>query len=307
MHHHQLERWQHKHSFNSNKEHLEKVTLLVVFITFVMMIAEISFGWLSNSMALLADGWHMGTHAFALGISVIAYIVARKQARNSQFTFGTWKIEILGAYSSALILGLIALVMIFTSIERLLHPLKIGYNEAILVALIGLAVNLVCAFILSKGTTHQHHDHHDHDDLNLKSAYMHVLADSLTSVFAIIALLGAKFYNLNWLDPTMGILGAVLIGRWAILLLRDSANILLDHVTFPELSREIRQCIESDGDSKICDLHLIQVADEHYSCIISIVTSRDYSISHYKNLLKDVHELAHITIEINECKAPISD
>ncbi len=311
MHENQLKKWQHEHSFSMNKKHLEKVTLIVVIITFAMMIAEILFGWLANSIVLLADGWHMGTHAFALAISVIAYKLSRKNSNNNQFTFGTWKIEILGAYSSAIILGLIALIIIYKSADRLLYPLKIGYNEAIIVAIIGLVVNLVCVAILNAGYsshhryTHEHHKHnhkHNHDDLNLKSAYLHVLADSLTSVFAIIALLGAKYFNLNWLDPIMGIFGAVLIARWSILLLKDSSRILLDYESYPELSNEIKEIIESDGNSKICDLHLLQVSDEHYTCIISILTSKKYSIEHYKKRLKKIHELAHITVEINECK-----
>ncbi|MDP2749561.1 MAG: CDF family Co(II)/Ni(II) efflux transporter DmeF [Nanoarchaeota archaeon] len=313
MHQNHLEKWQHQHTFSADKKNLEKATLVVVILTFVMMIAEILFGWLTNSMALLADGWHMGTHAFALGISVVAYVLARKNSGNNRFTFGTWKIEILGAYSSALILGMIALLMVYTSIERLIHPLSISYNEAIIVAVIGLAVNLICVFILIRGSssnthhTHEHHENHDHDDLNFKSAYLHVVADSLTSVFAIIALLGAKYFNLNWLDATMGIVGAVLIARWSILLLKDSSAILLDHESFPGLSNEIKELIESDGDSKICDLHLIRVSDEKHTCIISIVTSRKYSIEHYKKVLKKVHELAHITVEINECNTPVKD
>jgi len=308
MHHSRLEEWQHKHSFNRDKKRLEKVTLIVVAITFVMMIAEILFGWLTNSMALLADGWHMGTHAFALGISVVAYTLARKKTDDARFTFGTWKIEILGAYSNALILGLVAIIMAYTSVERLIHPLSIVYNEAITVAIIGLVVNFVCIAILNRGSSSHMHEHHtpnephSHDDLNFHSAYLHVIADSMTSVFAIVALLGAKYYGLNWLDPVMGIVGAFFIGRWAKILIKDSANILLDHETVSPLSDEIKEVIESDGDSKVCDLHLLQVADDKYAGIISVVTAKKYPIEYYKKRLKKVHELTHITIEINECK-----
>jgi cation diffusion facilitator family transporter len=308
MHHKSLEKWQHKHYFNRDKKSLEKVTLIVVAITFLMMVAEILFGWLTNSMALLADGWHMGTHAFALGISVISYAVARKQSENARFTFGTWKIEILGAYSSALFLGFIAVVMVYTSVERLMHPLKIVYDEAIIVAIIGLVVNLVCIIILHKGASshmHEHHGHdghHSHDDLNFSSAYIHVVADSMTSVFAIFALVGAKYYAFNWLDPVMGMVGAFLIARWAAILIKDSASILLDHETVSPLSSEIKELIESDGDSKVCDLHLLQVADDKFAGIISVVTSKKYSIEHYKKRLEKVHGLTHITVEINECK-----
>lgn len=310
MHQDRIELWQHRHTFNVNKQHIEKRTLAVVVITFIMMLAEILFGWLTNSMALLADGWHMGTHALALGLSLIAYILARKHADNLRFTFGTWKIEILGAYSSALILGMVAVIMVYTSVGRLMHPLSIHYNEALFVATIGLIVNVVCATILNirqnphSHDIHDHNDdtaHHSHDDLNLKSAYVHVIADALTSVFAIIAILGAKYLALRWLDPLMGIVGAILIARWAVLLLRDSGRILLDHETGSTLSAEIREHIESDGDSRICDLHLWKVADNKYACIIALVTGKSYSIDDYKRRLEHVHELAHVTIEINEC------
>jgi cation diffusion facilitator family transporter len=311
MHQDHLELWQHQHSFNIDKQHIEKRTFIVVVITFIMMIAEILFGWLTNSMALLADGWHMGTHAFALGLSLVAYMLARKHAQNLHFTFGTWKIEILGAYSSALVLGMVAIIMVYTSIERLIHPLSIHYNEALFVAIIGLIVNLACATILNIGPNspphgHHHHNngtsHHSHDDLNFKSAYLHVIADALTSVFAIIAIVGAKFLQFNWLDPLMGIVGAVLISRWAFLLLNDSGRILLDHEIESPLSIEIKEHIESDGDTRISDLHLLKVADNKYACIIALVTGKNYSIDEYKKRLEDVHELAHITMEIHKCK-----
>jgi cation diffusion facilitator family transporter len=322
----ELGNWIHEHTFNVNKQEIEKRTLLVVIITFVMMIAEILFGWLSNSMALLADGFHMGTHAFALGLSLFAYAMARKHAKNTNFTFGTWKIEILGAYSSALVLGIVVIGMVYTSVERIIHPLSIHYNEALFVAVIGLIVNLGSAFILNAGEfgAHKHHHgedaaedhehnhacgpdshHHDHscrhNDLNLQSAYLHVLADALTSVFAIVALLGAKYLGFTRLDPLMGIVGAALIGRWAYTLLKDSAKILLDHETGSSLSSIIRQRMESDGDTKICDLHLWRVADKKYACIISLVTTKNYSVDDYRKRLEDVDGLAHTTIEINNC------
>jgi cation diffusion facilitator family transporter len=310
MHQTHIESWQHEHTFNSNKQHIEKRTLVVVIITFVMMIAEILFGWLTNSMALLADGWHMGTHAFALGLSLAAYVLARKHAENQRFAFGTWKIEILGAYSSALVLGMVAIIMVYTSVERLLHPLSIHYNEALIVAIIGLIVNLGSASILNGGHashSHDHHHHdatterHTHDDLNLKSAYLHVLADALTSVFAIGAIVGAKYLRFNWLDPLMGIVGAALISRWAFLLVKDSGRILLDHEVESPLSIEIREHIESDGDTRISDLHLWRVADDKYACIIALVTGKNYPIDEYKKRLEEVHELAHVTIEVNKC------
>jgi cation diffusion facilitator family transporter len=283
-----------------------------------MMTAEILFGWLTNSMALLADGWHMGTHAFALGLSLVAYTLARKHAENLRFTFGTWKIEILGAYSSALVLGMVAVIMVYTSVERLLHPLSIHYNEALFVAIVGLAVNVVSAMILNigqKSHSHDphhhnndtdHHSHHSHDDLNLKSAYLHVIADALTSVFAIVAIMGAKYLSYTWLDPLMGIVGAVLISRWAVLLLKDSGRILLDHEIESPLSMEIREHIESDGDTRISDLHVWKVADNKYACIVALVTAKNFSTDDYRKRLEDIHELAHITIEINECNMAAS-
>ena len=313
MHDEQIELWQHHHLFNADKKSVEKSTFMVVVITFITMVAEILFGWISNSMALLADGWHMGTHAFALGISLIAYIMARKYAKDRSFTFGTWKIEILGAYTSAIVLGLVGLIMIYTSIQRILHPLNIYYNQALLVAFIGLSVNIVCAIILNNGGhahehTHRHeenkHSHHEHhqEDLNLKSAYLHVVADALTSVLAIAALLGGKYFNFVWLDPFMGIVGAGLILHWSFLLLKETGSILLQREIDNPLADEIKNEIESDGDSIISDLHIWKVAQNKYACIVSLVTSKNCSIEDYKKRLAKVHELVHVTIEIHECK-----
>lgn len=313
MHHDNIEQWQHDHLFNVHKKSLEKSTFIVVIITLVTMAAEIIFGWISNSMALLADGWHMGTHAFALGISLMAYIAARKYAKDATFTFGTWKIEILGAYTSAIVLGLVGLIMIYSSIDRMIHPLNIHYNQALWVAVLGLSVNLVCAVILNKGgRDHEPWHHHaeggdgtlndHHEDLNFKSAYLHVVADALTSVFAIAALLGAKYFNFVWLDPFMGIVGAGLIIRWAFVLLKETGYILLEREIENPIYGEIKNEIESDGDSKISDLHIWKVAQNKYACIVSVVTARNYSIEEYKKRLTTVHELAHVTLEVHECK-----
>jgi cation diffusion facilitator family transporter len=311
MHNEQIELWQHQHVFNVDKKAIEQRTLMVVIITFLTMIAEILFGWISNSMALLADGWHMGTHAFAIGISLIAYIAARKYAKDETFTFGTWKIEILGAYTSAIVLGLVGLIMIYSSGERMIHPLPIHYNQALFVAILGLSINLVCAVILNNGGhAHEHERHHHgadehfhhHDDLNLKSAYLHVVADALTSVLAIAALLGAKYFAVNWLDPLMGMVGAGLIIRWSFSLLKDTGGILLERETDHQIVDEIKKEIESDGDSKICDLHIWKVAQNKYACIVSLVTARNYSIEEYKVRLNKMHKLAHVTIEVNECR-----
>jgi cation diffusion facilitator family transporter len=311
MHNEQIELWQHQHIFNVNKKAIEKRTLIVVIITLITMVAEILFGWISNSMALLADGWHMGTHAFALGISLISYIAARKYAKDETFTFGTWKIEILGAYTSAIVLGLVGLIMIYSSVERMMNPLPIYYNQALFVAVLGLSINLVCAVILNHGGhAHEHENrHHEedehlhhHEDLNLKSAYLHVVADALTSVLAITALLGAKYFSINWLDPLMGVVGAGLIIHWSLSLLKDTGSILLERETDNPIIDEIKKEIESDGDSKICDLHIWKVSQNKYACIVSLVTARNISIEEYKERLNNMHELAHITIEVNECR-----
>ncbi|MDI6741862.1 MAG: cation diffusion facilitator family transporter [Smithella sp.] len=275
MHNEQVEHWQHHHLFNADKKSVEKSTLIVVMITFITMIAEILFGWISNSMALLADGWHMGTHAFALGF--------------------------------------VGLIMIYSSINRMLHPLTIYYNQALLVAVIGLSVNVVCAIILNKGSharegarhpkenKRSHHQHH-HEDLNLKSAYLHVVADALTSVLAIAALLGAKYFNVIWLDPFMGIVGAGLIMRWSYLLLKDTGSILLQREIDNPIMNEIKNEIESDGDSIISDLHIWKVAQNKYACIVSLLTAKNCSSEDYKKRLANVHELAHVTIEVHDCK-----
>lgn len=313
MHNEQIGLWQHNHVFNIEKKAIERQTLIVVIVTFITMIAEIIFGWLTNSMALLADGWHMGTHAFALSVSLLAYIMARKYAKDSSFTFGTWKIEILGAYTSAIVLGVVGAIMIFSSIERFFMPLNIFYTQALFVAILGLLVNLICAIILNIGSdSHKHkhyhaddehsHREHTHEDLNLKSAYLHVMADAVTSILAIVALLGAKYFHLNWLDPFMGIVGAALIIRWSFLLLKDTGGILLERENDNPIVNVIRDEIESDGDSKISDLHIWKVAQNKYACLMALVTGEKHTIEDYKSRLNKVHELAHITIEINQCK-----
>jgi cation diffusion facilitator family transporter len=309
MHKKSVETWQHHHVYNTEKKATETRTLIVIIITFVTMVAEITVGWLSNSMALLADGWHMGTHAFALGIALFAYVAARRYAHDARFNFGTWKIEILGAYSSAIVLGMVGILMIVTSIERLQKPLHIHYNEALIVAALGLAINVVCAMIL--GGAHHDHDHdrddgHRHGagknaDLNLKSAYLHVVADALTSVLAISALCGAKFLSADWLDPCMGIVGALLILRWSVLLLRDSGMVLLESETPGGLVAEIREKLESDGDTKVADLHVFRVADHKYACVATLLSHAAITIDEYKGRLKSIPGLVHVTLETNRC------
>ena len=232
-----ISKYTHSHQFNEGNPLAERNTLRAVVITAVMMVVEIVGGYLLNSMALLADGWHMSSHALALGLSVGAYALARRLADDRRFAFGTWKIEVLGGYSSALLLGVVAALMLFQSVERLFVPGVIHYNDAIAIATVGLAVNLTCAWLLRgghhghdhhHGHTHDPHDHAHHHDINLRSAYLHVVADAATSVLAIGALVGGKFLGAAWLDPAMGIVGAALVANWAWGLLKQSGGILLD-------------------------------------------------------------------------------
>ena len=319
MPHNHSESRQHSHVFDREKTAVEQRTLTVVVITLAMMIVEIIVGWLSNSMALYADGWHMGTHAFALGLSWVAYRLARKHAADRRYAFGTWKIEILGAFTSAIILGIIGLLMIGTSLERLLNPRDIRYGQAMIVAAIGLIVNVVSAVILDfrEGRSdHDHPPHHEHDprsgpdgrrrgsrtssDLNLKSAYLHVAADALTSVLALAALAGAKYFRWNALDPAIGIVGAGLILRWAFSLIKQTSGILLDRAPASEtrLADSIRNEIESGGAAAVCDLHLWKVAPRRYACILSLIAPNPLTADDYKARLAGYPELAHLTIEI---------
>lgn len=322
MHIYQLDKWKHDHAFVDLEasQANERRTFYVVLLTFVMMVVEIVAGMVFNSMALLADGWHMATHAGALGLSVLAYRYARQHASDPSFTFGVGKVEILGGYTSAVILGLVAMVMVWESVDRLLNPLTIAFNEAMIIAVIGLVVNLVSAYLLHgshhhdqghhdhshmHGQSHDHaHHHHDHHgtDHNLRAAYMHVLADALTSVLAIFALLMGKFLGWNWMDALMGIVGAIVISKWAYGLLIDTGAILLDRVDAPHLAQELESRIESDADNRIVDMHIWHVGNGKYSAILSIVTHFPRGAEHYKQLVKDVSGLAHITVETNICE-----
>lgn len=309
MHLKDIEEYKHLHDFHDVKESNIKKVSFVVIITMVTMIAEIICGWIFNSMALLSDGWHMTTHASALGITLFTYFIARKHKDDARYAFGTWKVEILGAYTSAILLGIVGIYVIYSSLVRIFNPADIHYNEALVVAVIGLAVNILCAVILSydeheHANIHHHdgHEHHHDHDLNIKSAYLHVLADALTSVFAIAALLCAKLLQLNMLDPLMGIVSSALIFKWSYGLLKETSTILLDKDKNEELINEIKTIIESNGDTKISDLHLWKVGQNKYGCIISLVAACHKSLDEYKESLKDVHELAHVSIEMIECK-----
>jgi cation diffusion facilitator family transporter len=299
---------QHNHIFDEGNPLAERNTRWAVALTVVMMIAEISGGWLFNSMALLADGWHMSSHAFALGLSVLAYAAARKYAHDHRFSFGTWKIEVLGGYTSALFLVAVALMMLYHSAERLIFPNEIHYNQAISVAIIGLIVNLICAWLLKGGSHHHHHHHHGHEehahhheDLNLRSAYIHVITDAATSVLAIFALFGGKYWQANWLDPLMGIVGAMVVGIWAYGLLRDTTKVLLDAEMDAPVVEEIRDVIKTSLiPADISDLHVWRVGKGKYAAIIAIETNSDVTPDELKKRLQIHEELVHLSIEVNQ-------
>ncbi|MGE7991867.1 CDF family Co(II)/Ni(II) efflux transporter DmeF [Pseudomonas sp. NPDC089554] len=303
------EKWLHSHEFHTSNLGAERKTRLAVVLTAVMMVAEIAGGWLYNSMALLADGWHMSSHALALGLSLLAYAAARRYAQDRRFAFGTWKVEILGGYSSALLLLGVAGLMAFQSVQRLLAPGPIHYDEAILIAVIGLAVNLVCAWLLRGEHTHDHshshghahgHDHAHHQDLNLRSAYLHVLADAATSLLAIVALVAGKVWGADWLDPVMGLLGALLVAIWAKGLLRDTSRVLLDAEMDAPVVEEIREVVaQLPVPAEITDLHVWRVGKDQYACILSLATTAELNADHVRQALAVHEELAHATVEVN--------
>lgn len=301
----------HSHRFDQGNPLAERNTRWAVLLTACMMVAEIAGGWLFNSMALLADGWHMSSHALALGLAVLAYGAARRYANDPRFSFGTWKIEVLGSYTSALLLLLVAGLMLYQSVERLLDPSPIHYQQAMLVAALGLLVNLACAWLLrdghahhGHGHSHHHHHHHDHHahrhDLNLRAAYLHVLADAATSLLAIVALAGGLLWNAAWLDPLMGIVGAVLVSVWACGLIRQSSRVLLDAQMDAPVAAEIRAAIASSPlPAELLDLHLWQVGQGKYACLLSLLTTEEGSTDYFKRRLAEHEELVHITVEVN--------
>jgi cation diffusion facilitator family transporter len=284
-----------------------------LWLTAAMMVVEIVGGWWFNSMAVLADGWHMSSHVLALGLSAFAYSFARQHAANRRYAFGTWKVEVLGSYTSAIFLLGIAALMVWQSTERLVSPQAIHYDEAIVIAVVGLLVNLVCAWWLrghhhghDHGPEHEHepatpHEHHaQHTDLNVRSAYLHVLADAATSVLAIIALTGGKLWGAAWLDPAMGLAGAVLVAVWAVGLLRDSGRVLLDAEMDSPLVREVRQVIEHGKvPARITDLHVWRVGRARYACVISLKTPSRMDGEYFRRELCVHEELAHVTVEVD--------
>jgi cation diffusion facilitator family transporter len=309
MHIYKLEEWQHNHQFNMENPQGERNTWKVISLTLVMMVIEIITGLLYGSMALLADGFHMATHTFALGITAIAYYYSRKHAHDPRYSFGTGKIGVLGGFTSAIFLALVSFAMIFESIIRLVTPTSIRFNEAILVAVIGLIVNLVCVYLLHghevghhhsnlEHDDHQHNDYHDH---NLRAAYLHVIADALTSLLAIVALLTGKYFGWVWMDPAMGIVGAIVILKWAYSLVTQTGKILLDHNVDKGFMTKIKAILESDSDTRISDIHAWKLDSQKYAAIVSIVTHYPKAPDYYKGLLKSLTDIAHLTIEVHTC------
>lgn len=339
MHTESIEQWVHDHTFGQDaKKAGERRTLIVIIITAVTMIVEIAAGIAFGSMALLADGLHMASHASALGIAVFAYYYTRRHAKDTRFSFGTGKVNSLGAFASALLLVLFALIMAGESIERFISPVRIQFNQAILVAVLGLVVNGVCLVILGghghshkdtghgRDEGHQHagkhphghgdHDHHrieirpspveKHKDLNLWAAYLHVLADALTSLSAVFALLLGKYLGQNWLDPFMGLVGAALVVRWSWGLVHTSAGVLLDVQAPEELRDKIKTAIESNGDNRVSDLHVWSVGPGIYAAEIAVVSSQPLETDYYYELLPRELGLVHVTVETRRCESSTS-
>ncbi len=311
--------WQPPHDYRPLERRSERRTWAVVILTGLTMLLEIAAGYWFNSMALLADGWHMASHMVAIGLAALAYLLARRYAADHRFTFGTWKIEVLAGFASALLLVVVALFMIGESLLRFWAPAAIGFDEALVVAVVGLLVNLLSAWLLrdqhDHGRGHGHgddaHSHaerghaHAHGapgkDLNRHAAFIHVLTDALTSVAAIIALLGGKLFGWGWLDPAMGIIGALVILVWARGLLRDTAKALLDREMDDPLVGKVREALERVPDTEVTDLHLWRVGRSQYSCILSVVTHQPHTADRYKAALQPFAQLVHITAEVNRC------
>lgn len=323
MHTHSLDDWQHEHAFLGERhDHHERRTWMVVAVAGVMMVAEIVGGTIYGSMALVADGWHMCTHVAALSITALAYLFARRHIDNPRFSFGTGKLGDLAGFASALILGMISLLIGYESVLRLAEPVAIRFNEAIAIATLGLAVNLVSAWLLRDGHDHHHghahdededddHDHDDHDhvhehdhahhrDHNLQSAYAHVLADAFTSVLAIGGLLTARFYGWVWIDPVIGLVGAGVIAAWSMALIRSSGAVLLDTVPSDRLAERVRERLEQ-GDDRVADLHLWRVGPGHAALVVTIVSDRPQAPTVYKRRLDDLMGLSHVTVEVHPC------
>jgi cation diffusion facilitator family transporter len=302
MHARALKLLQHHHDFAVIHKKGERRTKQVLVLTFLTMVVEITAGTVFGSMALLADGWHMGTHVAAFMITIIAYRYSRVHAHDDTFAFSPGKVGVLGGFASSIALGAVALMMIVESTERLLEPRIIHFDEAIAVAAFGLMINLISALLLRDHHHHAHgHQHGHHHDQNLKAAYMHVLADALTSVLAIVALVCGKYYGWNWLDPVMGMVGALVIVRWSYGLMKETSPILIDESIDARYKIAVKKKIESDADNRVSDLHIWRVGPNHFAIILSVVSHTPRAPQYYKALLKDFHKLSHITVEVNKC------
>jgi len=311
MHSHSLDRWTHEHVFlGTQHARNERRTWLVVGLTVAMMVVEIAGGSIFGSMALLADGWHMATHALAIGIAASAYLFARRHTHDRRFAFGTGKLGELAAFASAIVLAMIALLVAYESFVRLARPVPIAYGEAMAIAAVGLIVNLGSAWLLREDHAHHHHHHHEGDDHahhhdgadnNLRAAYLHVLADAATSVLAITSLALAWSFDWRWIDPVVGVVGACVIASWSYGLIRDAGAVLLDVVPDQGAASDIRRRLEIDGD-RVSDLHLWQVGPGHRAAVVSIVTDRPQPPSAYKSRLSGVRGLSHVSVEVQPCE-----
>ena len=289
--------WEHSHDFGVDSKLHENKVKTVFWLTTVIMVLEIAAGTWSGSMALLADGWHMGTHSAAFLIALFAYYYAKKHANNKDFSFGTGKVNSLGGFASAIALAIVALMMIIESVLRLVEPQSIHFNEAIIVAIIGLVVNVASVFILHDDHHHGEQHHHDHDH-NMKAAYFHVLADTLTSLLAIVALLVGKYIGLLWMDPLMGIVGAIVILRWSYGLIKESSEVLLDKsITQPTMDK-ISDAL-SKKNTVINDIHVWKIATAHQAAILKVTSTEPLNSDEYENILKAfLPQLSHVSIEI---------
>ena len=304
MHKHDLSPWQHEHVFGQDQRQAgERRTLMVVLLTAVMMVVEITAGLIYGSMALLADGLHMASHATALGIAVLAYVIARRLAADQRFSFGVGKINSLAGFASAVLLLGFAVVMATESVDRLISPVSISFDKALIVAVVGLVVNGFSAWLLAS-TPHNHedeknHDHGHHHDHNLRGAYLHVLADALTSILAIVALLAGKFWGANWLDPAMGIVGAALVASWSIGLIRQSSRVLLDWQADMDTVKALQDSIEQGTTDRVTDLHLWSIGHGIFSAQITVASDDPKPPSHYKSLIASNLKVVHVNVEVH--------